>query len=92
MTLAIEKTYCIKEGYQPNLSGEAGQCEPRPTFWTDDRIQMSRHCQYDVYRFARRIVRVARATSVIDVGCGVGTKLMELVYPVCELHVRYSLP
>lgn len=40
--------------------------------------------QYPVYENARDLVLEENLKSVVDVGCGLATKLMDLIYPVCN--------
>jgi SAM-dependent methyltransferase len=69
------ETYFIREDYRPNsrmltldeVSGE--------TYWSAANLRASYSYQYPVYRYASRLIAEGRLRSVIDVGCGVGSKL-----------------
>jgi len=73
MSSAFE-SYCIKAGYQINTT-------PRPY---RDTIENSTRYQADVYRRAGELARDLRARTVLDIGCGLATKLVEQVAPHCD--------
>lgn len=52
-------------------------------YWNAERISSSAKYQYHVYAWAAAIVRTCGLRSVLDVGCGPGTKLASLIAPVC---------
>lgn len=70
--------YFIKPGYRPNevvltqdeVSGEF--------YWNETRLQRSVSYQYPVYRLAECLIERGGIARVIDVGCGVATKLARL--------------
>lgn len=70
---AVER-YFIKAGYTVN---------PNPRSYRDT-LEDSLRYQADVYRHAGERSRSLRARSVLDIGCGLATKLMEYVYPHCS--------
>src|SRR5688572_11201319 len=73
------KTYRIKEGYRhKELSSAAAATQTHTGYWTPARIRASSFHQYHVYRFAQSLLDQGRIKSVIDVGCGPGTKLAML--------------
>ena len=65
--------YFIKPGYQSN---------PDPTFY-DDSLEDSLLYQVQVYQHAAALVQEQRHQSVLDIGCGLGTKLVRYVGPHC---------
>lgn len=67
------ESYGIKSGYVIN---------PRPRPYKDT-IENSVRYQADVYRRAGELARVPRVRSVVDIGCGLATKLIEQVAPHC---------
>lgn len=79
--------YFIKDGYRVNgtvithegVSGEA--------YWTQERLKLSLCYQYPVYKFACSLLQAGGINRVIDVGCGVGTKLEMLhdAFPHVEI-------
>lgn len=72
MTAAVER-YCIKPGYAINP-------EPRPY---RDTLEDAGRYQVEVYRHAGRLALQREARSVLDVGCGLATKLVEYIAPCC---------
>jgi cyclopropane fatty-acyl-phospholipid synthase-like methyltransferase len=64
--------YCIKPGYRINT---------KPAAYLDT-LEDSRTYQLDVYRFAVEVAQSHGTKSVLDIGCGLGTKLQELLAPV----------
>lgn len=70
--------YFIKDGYRPNevlltqdeVSGEF--------YWNERRLGLSESYQYPVYRLAGKLITRDAIERVIDVGCGVATKLAQL--------------
>jgi 2-polyprenyl-6-hydroxyphenyl methylase/3-demethylubiquinone-9 3-methyltransferase len=67
-------TYFLKPGYRENNNPEVYRDSP-------ERAQMY---QVDVYRHAGEIARSPGIASVLDVGCGLATKLVEYVWPHCH--------
>ena len=68
-------SYFIKSNYTPNrcalTSDSVSGCE----YWNKNWIYSSHFYQYYVYQYALNIIKKTVARSVIDIGCGVGTKL-----------------
>lgn len=70
--------YFIKAGYRPNevvltqdeVSGEF--------YWNETRLERSESYQHPVYRLAGKLIARGGIARVIDVGCGVATKLAQL--------------
>lgn len=54
------------------------------SYWSEWRIAESARYQRYVYTWARSLIRRNSLRSVLDVGCGVGTKLGQLICPVCR--------
>jgi len=79
------KTYHIRPGY---LHKEVAASAEHGLYWNRARIHASGFHQYQVYRYAMRAIARLGARSVLDVGCGPGTKLVMLhrVFP----HVRIT--
>lgn len=74
--------YSIKPGYVTQEANHTITTDEAP-YWTKNRIRMSKYYQYAVYQYARQLILQQDIKSVIDVGCGVGTKLFELIAPLC---------
>lgn len=74
--------YFIKKGYQVNIINRTLDSSDS-TYWSEWRIKASHYYQYHVYALAKRLIRERKLNNVLDIGCGVATKLMELIYPVC---------
>ena len=62
-------TYCIKDGYQHNNN-------PVPYL---DSLEDSVTYQLDVYTFAASIIKKNHAHSIVDIGCGLGSKLEQYI-------------
>jgi SAM-dependent methyltransferase len=56
---------------------------PDVEYWNPQRIAASAKYQFHVYRWAAELIEARGIKSVLDVGCGPGTKLASLVAPVC---------
>lgn len=82
-----EARYCIRSDYQSNALLTHERDSPG-LYWTDSRIRASLVYQFPVYMLARKLILEHRIDSVIDVGCGVATKL-ELLHRSLP-HVRYA--
>jgi len=74
--------YAIKPGYQVRH-------RPRPY---RDSLDDSRTYQLDVYRHAGQLARSDDVTTVLDVGCGLATKLMDFVAPHCDSITGIDCP
>lgn len=53
-------------------------------YWAPWRVAESAKWQHHVYAWAATIVRREGCRSVLDLGCGVGTKLLAHLLPVCN--------
>jgi|GEM_PF-6478527 2-polyprenyl-3-methyl-5-hydroxy-6-metoxy-1,4-benzoquinol methylase len=72
---ASHDRYCIDSDFSPNpVRRHDGHSTE---YWTDQRIQRSGRFQYHVYSKARRLAQETKARTIVDVGCGVGTKLQK---------------
>lgn len=77
--------FCLPTTYRQQVqacSRDAGLGEHQ--YWTDERIRTSAVYQWHVYRWAAKLVRARGLRSVLDIGCGPGTKLAEHIAPVCD--------
>ena len=72
MNFGINKNYVINELNVTNDLVTEGK------YWNANRIRMARSYQYPVYTKAAKLIREKGAQSIIDVGCGVGIKLVRL--------------
>lgn len=81
--------YFIKEGYICNLDSK-GQAIP----FLDDDYAASTY-QIMVYKFAKKLICKYEARSVLDIGCGFGIKLKDIILPVCSnivgIDTKYSI-
>lgn len=68
----MAKSYFIKDGYRINIQPVA----------FDDSAEASRIYQREVYQFAAACAKRFGARTVIDIGCGYGTKLGEFFAPL----------
>jgi 2-polyprenyl-3-methyl-5-hydroxy-6-metoxy-1,4-benzoquinol methylase len=82
--------FCLPTGYrQQQLAHTHDQLhrEGDLEYWNADRIAASAKYQFHVYRWAAELVRQRGLRSVLDVGCGPGTKLTRLIAPVtCDIE------
>jgi 2-polyprenyl-3-methyl-5-hydroxy-6-metoxy-1,4-benzoquinol methylase len=73
-----QNTYFIRDDYKINNFNKTLdrlRAGTEDIYWTEIRIKMSYRYQYDVYKLASKIANKISANSVLDVGCGVATKL-----------------
>lgn len=76
--------YCIKDEYTHLTTNETLEEVPG-SYWTPKRILSSRYYQYGVYRYAADLVKKNGLQTVLDVGCGLPTKLNELLAPIARV-------
>jgi len=72
--------YCIKDGYEhrtvnATLEDAAGD------YWDAKRLRLSHYAQWHAYDRAARLAREHGLKTALDVGCGVGHKLMGMIAP-----------
>ncbi|HIF00367.1 MAG: class I SAM-dependent methyltransferase [Fuerstiella sp.] len=72
-TLANNDTFCLPADYQVNAAVRPSDRESE--YWTERRIATSALYQHQVYCLARSLAERRQCSAVLDVGCGVGTKL-----------------
>ncbi len=77
-----ERPFFIKAGYRITQN---------PHMYCDS-LGDSQTYQVDVYRFAAEIASTPAIRSVLDIGCGLATKLVELVLPSCETITGVDSP
>lgn len=78
--------FFLPRGYRQQSTAhthDQSRAEGGPEYWNKDRIAASARYQHHVYRWAADLVRERGLRSVLDVGCGPGTKLTRLIAPVC---------
>jgi SAM-dependent methyltransferase len=75
--------YFIKDSYVHGTANASVETAPGD-YWTDKRVRESRYHQHAVYDEAAYWVQKRGARTVLDVGCGMPTKLMELLAPIAE--------
>lgn len=79
----MKENYFIKAGYVSRKDDESIPPETRHNYWNTHRIRMAAFYQYHVYSYAKKLIVKKKFKSVIDIGCGTGIKLKNLIYPVC---------
>ena len=79
---AGEERYFLPVGYRcrPNA---LTRDECGTDYWNPERIAASGRYQRHVYAWAARLVRARSLNSVLDAGCGPGTKLASQIATVC---------
>lgn len=84
-TIRPPEDFCLPAGYRQQdaaYSRDVGLGEHE--YWTDERVRTSAAFQYHVYAWAARIIGERALASLLDIGCGPGTKLASLIAPVCD--------
>jgi 2-polyprenyl-3-methyl-5-hydroxy-6-metoxy-1,4-benzoquinol methylase len=79
------ESLCLKPGYRQqerNQTFDANRDDG--PYWAPWRIADSAIWQYHVYRWAAELVTTRGLKSILDVGCGVCTKLSQHLIPVCN--------
>jgi len=79
-----KKNYFLKQGYQSKSSNTTIASTDNDIYWDEQRIANARFYQYAVYQYAQEQIQKFGLHSVLDVGCGIATKLHELIVPVCK--------
>lgn len=80
--LLNNNNYFIKKNYIPNNTNIA--IENEKNYWTLGRIFQSFYTQYEIYKICKKIIKNTNIKSVLDIGCGSATKLMNLIYPITK--------
>ena len=70
--------YFIRSDYQSNTSIETADQHSGGAYWTGRRIRASYIYQHPVYSYADALIKKSNMLSVVDIGCGVATKLAML--------------
>lgn len=78
------KNYFIKLGYKSQDANRTHVSGKSPNYLSSHSIRMKKFYQYQVYLFAKNLIKKQGLKSVIDLGCGLGTKLEKLIFPVCQ--------
>jgi SAM-dependent methyltransferase len=81
----------IKPGYRENAPRSFDRAAGA-RYWTEERIAASSRYQHAVYRLCRDLLRSRAARSFLDVGSGPGTKVAELIAPLCSDLVLIDQP
>lgn len=79
-----ENNFFIKKGYRSCKDNLISSQKDSKIYWTEERIFFQKYLQYHVYEFAQKIVKENHIKNVIDIGCGLATKLMKLIFPFCQ--------
>lgn len=75
---------CLPAGYRQRERNETLDEARDSSYWAPWRVEASGRFQWHVYRWARDLIVRERLWSVLDLGCGVGTKLRDHIEPVCD--------
>jgi 2-polyprenyl-3-methyl-5-hydroxy-6-metoxy-1,4-benzoquinol methylase len=78
------ENFFIKNGYISQERNKTLLLNAEESFWNEERIYFSNYYQWDVYAFAKHVLIKSKARKVVDVGCGVATKLMKLIHPLTK--------
>lgn len=83
--MSVSNKYFIKDGYIENEQVMTISSADNSTeYWSQENIGASKYYQYYVYVLARKLMLRHSLTSVIDLGCGPGVKLHELLSPLAK--------
>jgi SAM-dependent methyltransferase len=100
----VSSNYFIKPEYKARTtSATLDAADTDESYWTETRIQLSSQYQRYVYQLAAAYIQQNAYTSFLDLGSGPGTKVAQLIRPVCShmvlvdqasvaVHVRRILP
>lgn len=99
----MSDNYFIKEGYKINSKAKTFETEFLGEYWTKERIDTSHSFQYDVYIYARDLIKRNNYKAIMDLGCGPATKTKEHLLPIisditlidqpnCEEIIKKTLP
>jgi SAM-dependent methyltransferase len=75
VTAEEPSSYGIRPDYRPNHANLTLDERSGKTYWNEQRIATSARYQYHAYRAALALARRRGARTVVDLGCGVATKL-----------------
>lgn len=73
--------YCIRDDYIENPVATTMDYVSGGEYWNASRVRAAKYFQYAVYLYVEELARSIGARNLVDVGCGVGTKLQ-------LLHIR----
>ena len=87
MTNNMRDPYFIKPGYRCNpLINTTVEQEPKD-YWDAGRVAISATYQYHAYKIVQTALQSMSSPSVVDVGCGPGIKLAEMLLPFAKRTV-----
>lgn len=73
--ISLMNNYFIKDNYKCNDVILSNVKISGVEYWTSERIYTSSIYQYPVYKYSIKIIKKYNIEQVVDVGCGVATKL-----------------
>jgi 2-polyprenyl-3-methyl-5-hydroxy-6-metoxy-1,4-benzoquinol methylase len=73
------ENYFIKDGYKINPLNVTSDSVSGGNYWNKQRLIAAEYYQEPVYRFASEFIKKRGISTMIDVGCGVGVKLSQVV-------------
>lgn len=71
----VLNNYFIKKDYLPNYRVQTSDDISQNKYWNKTKIRSSYFYQFYVYRYLVGLYKRTRGDNIVDVGCGVGTKL-----------------
>ncbi|MDC1081230.1 methyltransferase domain-containing protein [Flavobacteriaceae bacterium] len=69
------KQFFIKEGYKINYVNMTNDKVNDKRYWDKNRVLSSSVFQFPVYKFLSNYIKKNKIKTLIDVGCGIGSKL-----------------
>lgn len=76
--------YCIKDGYEHRTVNATMEVTVGD-YWDPKRLILSHYAQWHAYDRAAKLIREHGLKTVLDVGCGVGHKLMKMIAPLADV-------
>ncbi len=70
--------YGLPADYKQNLVLDTMDTVTGRNYWTEKRLQASYSYQYPVYEYARRFIQKNGLKTLVDVGCGPATKMIDI--------------
>lgn len=71
----LSSRYCLRRDYVVNPVATTRDDVSSGGYWDVRRIAASAHYQFSVYKLGLRLAQQRNASSILDVGCGTGSKL-----------------
>ena len=74
----VSATYFLPEEYEVNPIATTRDTVRESVYWNKNRLRNAYYYQFPVYSYCEKLIESRKATSLIDIGCGVGRKLVAI--------------